>query len=579
VDYVSQGLDAVAAVDKAMGEGKGYGVIFLDMRMPPGIDGKETARLIRERDGSANIVMVTGFSDHSPQAVAKAAPPVDKLFYLSKPFEAGEILQLAEALSARWVQDAELREARAELETQMVALEGANIQLAASEARAVNAALTDGLTGIANRTALVAALARRLSDPKAEASVLFIDLDRFKSVNDTLGHHAGDELVKHVSRELERLLPSGSLLARMGGDEFGVLIPSSDPGVLAAVADRIVQACAQPITLMGNTVQTGASVGIVSRDERGASAIDLLRRADLALYAAKNEGRGRWRLYDASLDESASARGKIEAGLRQALAEDRLSLLYQPIIDQADGRVSGFEALVRWHRPEGDIVPPSVFIPIAEESDLITDIGDWITRKAMADCATWDGPYISINLSPRQFRRHDLVGFMVGEAGRAGIETSRVQLEITETSLFENIVQAAEVLSGLRAAGFRVALDDFGTGYASLVYLRNFEIDCIKIDGSFVADMGGDNQSSAIISAIANLARTLGMSVVAEGVEDVYQQQALRLSGCGYLQGYLLGRPMPLQQVSALLSDEQRPPQEDRAADPRPPLPVLQATG
>ena len=554
IDYVTQGLDAATAVEAALRDNRPYSVVFLDMRMPPGIDGKETARRIRALDPDVHIVMVTGFTDHSPQSVAQVAPPVEKLFYLAKPFDASEILQLAEALDARWRQDAELAAARAELRRQMAEMEILNVELAASEARARQAALRDPLTGVANRIAFVGELARILAEPETPVGVLFVDLDRFKSINDTIGHHAADELVRTICRSIEHALPPGAMLARMGGDEFAVLAATSSPDELGEIAGKVVEICARPYGVLGNMVQPSASVGVAWRQGVECSAPELLRHADLALYAAKRDGRSCWRLYTEALDETAKVRGMIEQGLLQALKNDELHLLYQPIVRQSDGAIAGFEALVRWQREDGEVIPPGAFSPVAEESNLIHQIGDWVIRRAMTDCATWNGPYVSINLSPRQFRRLNLVESLVDEARRAGVEPGRVQLEITETSLFENMASAAEVLEKLRKEGFKVALDDFGTGYASLVYLRNFEIDCIKIDGTFVADVGDRPQSPAIVNAIAHLARTLGMSVVAEGVEDVFQQQAMRMAGCGYLQGYYLGRPMDVASATALLS-------------------------
>lgn len=550
VTYVEQGADAVAAVEASLRAGLPFQLIFLDMRMPPGIDGKETARRIRLADPDINLVMVTGYSDNSPLEVAKVAGPLEKLYYVAKPFEIDEILQLSRALSEKWRSERALKAAHlSKLEEQLQVL-------AASEARARHAAFHDFLTGAPNRAAFMRELTERVHQKDTRFSVAILDLDRFKSVNDNLGHAAGDDLVRSVWSGLHEALPPGAMAARIGGDEFGLLLPVADPEQARQICERFIGICTQDRTIVGHSVQVGASIGVaISLEEGEREANDIMRRADLALYAAKRAGRGQTYLYDQSLDDSTRFRLLIENGLRKAIATDALSLVYQPIIRQDTLEVVGFEALVRWESEEHGAVPPSLFVPIAEEGSLIHELSDWVLPRAIEACKDWPDLFVSINFSPRQFHRPGFTAHLTAAVAKAGVTPDRVQIEITETALFDDADLAANTLLELRALGFRVALDDFGTGYSSLFHLKNFSIDCIKVDRSFVASLGRDATSAAIISSITQLARSLGMTVVAEGVEDEFQHQALRLAGCSHMQGYLFGRPVDQVGALKLLND------------------------
>ncbi len=544
VDYVSQGEAAIAAVQSAIADGDPYAVLFLDMRMPPGMDGYETAKRVRALDANINIVVVTGYSDHSPLEVAKVAGPLDKLYYLAKPFEIDEIRQLAASLSSKWEMEANLKSAHKALAAKVSELEAAHVEISASEARCRHQSLHDQLTRLPNRLAFQERLSEALVNKQGDVSVLFIDLDRFKQVNDTLGHAAGDELVCRIGETMARALPEGAFLARLGGDEFGVVLDDYSGSNVENVADRLVSVCAEEFTLFGTMLQVSASIGFASRGNTNADSSELLRRADLALYAAKLDGRGCCRAFIPSLDESARKRAEIDARLRVALDTNSLTLAYQPIVDPFEGQAIGYEALLRWDDPEHGIIPPSIFVPIAEETGLIVRLGEWVVRQALAECATWPSGIVSINLSTRQFQSKLLVGFIIDEAAKAGVSHDRIQLEITETALFDDSTLAAEILIEMRNAGLRIALDDFGTGYSSLVNLKDFEIDCIKIDQSFVATLGKDRHTSAIVNSVTSLARALGLSVVAEGVESEIQVQALRLVGCELMQGYFYSAPM-----------------------------------
>lgn len=542
--HCDQGLDAVAAVEAALAAGTPYAVAFIDVRMPPGIDGRETARRIRALDPEINLVIVTGFSDFSPIEISKVAGPADKIFYIAKPFEVAEIVQTATALSRRWEVDRELAAARAQLAAQIVQLEEQGAELAANESRAIHMATHDSLTDAPNRLAFLRALGERAKRPGLFATAMF-DLDRFKIVNDTLGHLAGDALIREVCAILHTHAPEGAVVARLGGDEFGVLFDA--PGEEAAVmaCDRIVAACTGTHQVFGNSVQSGASAGLVVVEGAGVcDPIDALRRADLALNDAKRAGRGVTRLFDESMDEGIRFRRRIEQGLARSVARGELSLVYQPIISRDALEVIGFEALVRWNTEEYGPISPATFIPIAEESNVIHELGDWILDEALKTVQQFPGQYVSVNFSPRQFRRHNFVGHIMESVQRAGVEPGRVQIEITETAIFDDAERAAETLYKLRQMGFRIALDDFGTGYSSLYNIRKFALDSLKIDRSFIDGMGRERESAAIVHSIIHLGRALGLEVIAEGVETEAQVQALRLAGASHLQGYFFSRPV-----------------------------------
>ena len=541
--HCHQGLDAVAAVEAALAAGTPYAVAFIDVRMPPGIDGRETARRIRLADPEINLCIVTGFSDFSPIEISKVAGPADKIFYIAKPFEVAEVVQTATALAHRWEIDRELANARMQLAAQIVQLEEQGAELAANESRAIHMATHDSLTDAPNRLAFLRALGERAKRSGLFATAMF-DLDRFKTVNDTLGHLAGDALIREVCGILHAQAPDGAIVARLGGDEFGILFdtPGEDAAVMAC--DRIVAACAGTHQVFGNSVQSGASAGIVVVEGDGCDPIDALRRADLALNDAKRAGRGVTRLFDESMDEGIRFRRRVEQGLSMAIEKGELSLVYQPIVSRGELEVIGFEALVRWNTEEYGPISPATFIPIAEESNVIHELGDWILDSALAMVPQFPDQYVSVNFSPRQFRRSNFVGHIMESVQRAGVAPGRVQIEITETAIFDDAERAAETLYKLRQMGFRIALDDFGTGYSSLYNIRKFALDSLKIDRSFIDGMGRERESAAIVHSIIHLGRALGLEVIAEGVETAAQVQALRLAGASHMQGYFFSRPV-----------------------------------
>ncbi|WP_085809754.1 bifunctional diguanylate cyclase/phosphodiesterase [Sphingomonas sp. TZW2008] len=563
-----QGLDAVGAVEEALRDGQPFAVAFIDVRMPPGIDGKETAARIRALDPHINIVIVTGYSDFSPAEISRVAGPPDKIFYVAKPFEVAEIVQTATALGRRWQIDRELEEARAVLAQQVVQLEEQAAELAANESRAVHIANHDALTDAPNRLAFQRALGERVRRP-GRFAVAMVDLDRFKLVNDTLGHLAGDELIREICSVLQAALPEGGMMARLGGDEFGLLFDTAGDEAAVMACDRVVAACGTTMKVLGHSVQGSASAGVVTAGDDGArDPVDLLRRADLALNDAKRQGRNNARLFDESMDEGIRIRRRIENGLSQAIARDELGMVFQPIVANGTFEIVGFEALLRWYTKEHGPISPAIFIPIAEESNLIHELGDWVLAKSLEVLSQWPGQYVSVNFSPRQFRRHNFVGHVMEQVQRAGVEPHRLQIEITETAIFDDAERAAETLYKLRQMGFRIALDDFGTGYSSLYNIRKFALDSLKIDRSFIDGMGRERESAAIVHSIIHLGRALGLGVIAEGVETEMQVALLRAAGASHLQGYLFSRPVAAEEARVIAEARYvaGPPADEEAA-------------
>ncbi|MCB2015317.1 MAG: EAL domain-containing protein [Sphingobium sp.] len=554
VHFASQGLDGVAMVKQAIDQKDPFKVAFIDVRMPPGIDGRETARRIRAIDADINLVIVTAYSDHSATDIAAVAGPADKIFYICKPFSNEEIRQMALALCRRWDHDT----GQLELLQQKVA------ELATSEARARHAALHDFLTGAPNRMAFQQELSVRAVRGDTDYALAFVDLDRFKHVNDTFGHGAGDDLLVAVYDLLLGNVPEQSMVARLGGDEFGLLLPVSNQSEAEAICSQLVETCSRSFSIFGNSVRIGASCGLMLPSQQpNRDASELMRFADLALFAAKRGGRSKVCIFDAEMDESQRFRQAIEEGLRNAIEGNELTLHYQPVVERDSLVTVGFEALLRWNSPEHGMVSPAIFIPIAEESNLIDELGEWVLNRALTDSLDWPDLFVSINFSPRQFKRANFVEWLDAHALRLNVSPESVQIEITETAIFEDTQRAADVLREIQEKGYRIALDDFGTGYSSLFNIKNFSLNCIKIDKSFIEGLGHDKHSAAIVSSIVHLARALGLHIVAEGVETDEQCQMLRLTGCSHMQGFLFGKP-----AAAIEAIEHLQNQQDRLSPP-----------
>ncbi len=415
----------------------------------------------------------------------------------------------------------------------------------------------DPLTGLANRHLFNQQLRDALCVPDEKVrhvALLFLDLDDFKAVNDTQGHNFGDSLLREMGERLRRETADAGLCARLGGDEFAILIESAaGDGMLIERAHRLLAAMREPFQIEGQVVYTSTSVG-GARGQAGVNADELMRRVDLALYAAKARGRDAFAMYDETLDQKAKERSSIRTELTEALQRKELEVFYQPIIALDSGETVAYEALLRWRHPARGLLLPDQFLTIAEESDLIIPIGDWVVRQALADAAEWEGDFrLSINLSPSQTRHLHLLTTVEDALATSGIAAGRLEFEITEHVLIEDAAAGAAMLERLRKLGLQIALDDFGTGYSSLSYLRRYPFDRIKIDRTFVADIETSDEARAIVSTLTRLADALGMRTTAEGLERPGQLDLLRKLGCHEAQGFFIMEPVPADQIASTL--------------------------
>ena len=411
-------------------------------------------------------------------------------------------------------------------------------------------AASDPLTGLADRAGFQAALAgcAELSgnDP-AQVAVLLVDLDRFKAVNDQLGHGAGDALLGMVARRLRGAVRDGDVAARFGADEFAVLLaPPVTNETVAAIGTRIIELLSQPYMIDGCVATIGATVGAALGSPADSEA--LIHQADLAMYQAKSDGRGRFCFFEPELQLRAEGRRLLELDLRAAMALDQFELFYQPQMDLQRHRLVGFEALIRWRHPRRGLVPPDNFLPAAQDLGLLVEIGDWVLHTACAEAAGWPGEQcVAVNVAAQQFDNHRLLPAVQSALRRSGLPGHRLELEITETALLRSSEVVLSQLNAIKALGVQISLDDFGTGYSSLTQLRSFPFDRVKIDRSFVDD-------GAVVRAVAALGTSLGMRTTAEGIETSEQMTRLREDGCSDAQGYLLSRPVPASQVHALIA-------------------------
>lgn len=566
----SGGQEALALIAQ-----RRFDTVMLDVMMPE-IDGIEVLRRIRvEHSASAlPVIMVTAKSQSEDVVAALALGAND---YVTKPVDFNvalarvnsqierkraevEAQKSAERLHRMNIElEARVNERTANLVAANQRLESEIAQRQKSEARNQYLARHDILTGLGNRLLFNEALTQALAEPAEgrQVCVLFIDLDGFKSVNDGLGHGIGDALLRLVANRLSEALNPGDQLARLGGDEFALMtFCNGDPAGPSALAARLIAALALPAEIGGHPVHVGASIGIAIADDGCRAPEDLIRAADMAMYRAKMDGRGVWRLHDPGMDACAQARRMLEIDLRNALSEGELAMFYQPLIDLKTKTIAGFEALMRWRHPERGHVSPAEFIPVAEDLGLIVPLGEWALREACMEAMKWP-PHvrIAVNLSPVQFLRGHLVRSVVSALAASGLDPDRLELEITESVMLEKSAVNIETLQSLRELGVRIAMDDFGTGYSSLSYLRSFPFDKIKIDQSFIRDLGKDRESRAIVDAITSLGSSFGITITAEGVETQEQFEQLSSNGCMEVQGRLFSMPVPATEVAQLFRD------------------------
>jgi diguanylate cyclase (GGDEF)-like protein len=569
-----------------------FDVVLLDVMMPD-LDGLEVLRRIRQRFSAAvlPVIMVTAKSEGVDIAEALEAGASD---YITKPVDfvvalartkTQLALKRAEEASSR-AQEA-LHNANEQLEERVLErtaeLEKANTQLKTeilqreqSEAELVYMAHHDPLTGLGNRRSLkqhLERMLRRVQRTGEAVAVLMVDLDGFKSVNDALGHSVGDSLLRAVAGHLREHLREGDEVARLGGDEFAIIqLGGEQPKDAANLAGRLIEKIGEPWSVEGHQLIVGASIGIALASDTRRDPEDLLRSADLAMYRAKADGRATVRFFETEMDAHVQARRKLEMELRTAVRANALELHYQPLVDLRDNRVTGVEALLRWHHPELGSVSPMSFIPIAEEIGLIVPLGAWVLRQACADAMKWPHEItVSVNLSPVQFKHSGLVTDVLDALAQSGLPANRLELEITESVLLAKTESNLAVLNELRSHGVRISLDDFGTGYSSLSYLCAFQFDKIKIDQSFVRNVATDENSRSIVRVVADLGSSFGIRTNAEGIETEEQVNWLKSEGYIEGQGYLFGRPSRAGEIPgivAAIAQRQSPSPSDDAREP-----------
>lgn len=667
----SQGQEAVDAVEHSIKSNKPFSVAFLDVRMPPGIDGVTAAEHIRKIDPLINIVFVTGYADASPETLGDRIPPADRLLYCQKPLQSGELIQFARALSAKWLAELHTQTLQARLHQLLTSTSviiysatfedifrvnfvsenvekqfGYSVELILNDPRfwldrvhpADNAlfvaqlsrlldvgelvmeyrfrcadgqyrwvrdhmklrragdgtlldvvgccvdvserrqseekirylAYFDSLTALPNRAFMREVLDYSLENARRSArwvAVLFLDLDHFKRINDSLGHDAGDTVLRETGKRLQLCVRAADrvgrpseepctdanempTVSRLGGDEFVIILSDiANADSAAHAAERIAKSVSVPIRLAHDDVTITVSIGISVFPTDGDDPDTLLKHADAAMYNAKENGRNQYQFFTQELNVKAARRFCIETKLRKALVRNEFVLQFQPRVDIRNERVVGMEALLRWNQPDVGLVSPSEFIPIAEELGLIVPMGEWVIHEAARQTMAWQAAglpplTVSVNLSAVQFRNRRLPKMIDEILRNIGLQAKYFELELTESMLIEDSTASGDILAQLKDLGLKVSIDDFGTGYSSLSYLKRFPLDALKIDRSFVRDLTADSNDAAIVSATIALAHNLSLRVVAEGVEQQVQLQILKKQGCDEAQGYLFGRPL-----------------------------------
>lgn len=546
IELCNNAEEAVNAVRASHKNGQPFAVAFIDMRMPPGPDGVWAAKHIREIDKRLDIVISTAYSDIDPEEITRQVPPRGSLFYLQKPFHRHEIYQLAVALGRRRQLEDRIRQI----------------------------AFFDDVTGLPNRAFFKDNLKQALESArvnKNNIALLFLDLDNFKRINDTLGHSTGDILLNEVSKRLLENLRASDIiaigkptendhqLARIGGDEFTVLLTGikgpSDAGI---VAERLLSNMSKPFSLSGHEIFITASIGIACFPEYAQDLETLLKNADMAMYFAKHEGKNAFKFYSNEMDVSAVKRLTMENELRRALEHGELSVYYQPQVEISTGTITGMEALLRWNNSILGEISPVEFIPIAEDSGLITPIGEWVLREACTQARAWRDaglylPRVAVNVSVRQLHQGSFPVLVKRIISETGLPSEALELEITESVFIDSGDESINIMNDLKEIGVCIAIDDFGTGYSSLGYIRRFPIDRLKIDRFFMCTAQSDPQSCAIIKSIITMAEGMKLKVTAEGVETEEQLNFLESVHCGEAQGFYFSRPVPPDQAEKFL--------------------------
>jgi diguanylate cyclase len=569
VESAMQGRDGVELARRALAQGRPYSVAFVDMRMPPGWDGLETIENLWKVDPEIQVVVCSAYSDYDWMELLTRLGHSDKLIVIKKPFEPIEILQSASALSQKWQNARALKRHVEGLERVVTdrtrGLEAANRQLR-------HLASHDSLTGLPNRLLLDDRITQAIAQANRQAhefAVAVLDLDRFKLINDSLGHRAGDDLLCEVAVRLKAAIRTVDSIARLGGDEFVIVFdgPMTRAETLE-MGKRLLKVMELPMRLLGIDVHVSPSIGIALYPRDGTTIDTLLAHADAAMYYAKERGRNSVECYTESMGSVTQERVKLESELHEALRTGQFELHYQPKVDTATGRVNSAEALIRWRHPQRGLVMPAEFIPVAEECGLLDAIGEWVLLEACRQGRIWQqrGPRalrIAVNLAPSQFRLVDLVGQIRRALDASGLDPTLLEIELTETAVMSDAEESVHILEAISRMGVLVSVDDFGTGYSSMSYLRRFPIDKLKIDRCFVEQMTARREDASIVGAIISLAHSLSLKVIAEGVETPEQLQLLAKLGCDQYQGFYFSPALVPAKFEELLREDPALTEED----------------
>ncbi len=567
LQFAHQGNQGVNFARHAAEAGYPFALAFVDMRMPPGWDGLETIERLWEVDPHVQVVVCSAHSDYDWSDFLERLGHSDKLLMLKKPFEPIEVLQCASALTRKW-QDQQILRRHVQSLEQVVAMRTERLEAANRQLR--HLATHDALTGLPNRVLLDDRLAQTIVHAERDQhqfALLVLDLDRFKLVNDSLGHRAGDELLNQVARRLCHIVGRADTVARVGGDEFVLVLDAPVTRIDAEeIARSAIDALKAPVKIAGVDLHVSTSVGIAFYPSDGTEAENLLAHADAAMYCAKQRGRNNLQCFEPGMDVSTRERVKLESDLHGALDERQFELHYQPKVETATDCFSSAEALIRWRHPERGVVMPEHFIPLAEECGLINAIGEWVLREVCRQIKAWQQEglpplRVAVNVSASQFRQGNLLAVIRQAVEEARIDPRCLELELTESAVMINPEESAAILRELSEMGVLVSVDDFGTGYSSMSYLRRFPIDNLKIDRGFVKDLMTRADDASIVQAIISLAHSLRLKVIAEGVETSEQLDSLKSMGCDQYQGFHFSPPLPVMDFAALLRNRTALPQ------------------
>lgn len=559
IDSAHQGQEGVEKVRQALEEGHPYSMAFVDMRMPPGWDGLETIEHLWAVDPHIQVVICSAHADYDWMDVVQRLGHSDQLLVLRKPFEPIEVLQCANSLTSKWRNERIIRAQVASLERD-VSVRTQGLEAATRQLR--HLATHDALTGLPNRVLLDDRIAQALTHAHRERhsfAVMLCDLDRFKLINDSLGHHAGDHLLQEVARRLTNVVRDVDTVARLGADEFIIVLsPLTSRKDAEVVAQRVIEAMQPAVEIAGITIHASPSIGIAFYPDDGSSVETLIAHADAAMFAAKQRGRNSVQCYAAGMDAGTHDKVRLESDLHTALALRQFELYYQPKVDTMSGTFYSAEALIRWRHPERGLVSPAAFIPLAEECGLIGPIGEWVLREACRQGRAWQQAGLSpvriaVNVAASQFRAGDLVETIHQALADAELEARFLEVELTESAVMSDPEESIKILEQLSEMGVLVSVDDFGTGYSSMSYLRRFPIDQLKIDRSFLSEITARSDDASIVGAIVSLAHNLRLKVVAEGVETVAQLDLLKTLGCDQYQGYQFSPPVPAAEFESLM--------------------------